>query len=240
MNNSQHTFLYGGPRNGSWYYQYVLCARNEDLYSGTENIDYADTTTRMGVGGTVFKSVVNDSLYDSLTFAEYTKPGNLFEVAMIQPRDTFLENLQLIEDAGRFLVCKGKESFDLSGVPHEKIYIRRPLLDQWKSYATARLLKKFQWEDGDVAQTDDVSVGDVDTAQVKLDFRLRMNHVYNGYEIHKDDPNFTVIDYADVMSLNVSSPLVTTPPHSYDDEVTEYIEDTSFMSEVLEREASIF
>ena len=45
-----------------------LCARNEDLYSGTENIDYADTTTRMGVGGTVFKSVVNDSLYDSLTF----------------------------------------------------------------------------------------------------------------------------------------------------------------------------
>ena len=70
---SQHTFLYGGSRNGSWYYQYVLCARNEDLYSGTENIDYADTTTRMGVGGTVFKSVVNDSLYDSLTFAEYTK-----------------------------------------------------------------------------------------------------------------------------------------------------------------------
>ena len=39
---------------------------------------------------------------------------------MIQPRDTFLENLQLIEDADRFLVCKGKESFDLSGVPHEK------------------------------------------------------------------------------------------------------------------------
>ena len=53
------------------------------------------------------------------------------------------------------LVCKGKEIFDLS-VPHEKIYIRRPLLDQWKSYATARLLKKFQWEDGDEAQTDDV------------------------------------------------------------------------------------
>ena len=92
----------------------------------------------------------------------------------------------------------------------KKIYIRRPLLDQWKSYATARLLKKFQWEDGD-AQTDDVSVGDVDKAQVKLDFRLRMNHVYNGYEIHKDDPNFTVIDYADVMSLNVSSPLVPHP-----------------------------
>ena len=82
-------------------------------------------------------------------------------------------------------------------------------------------------------------MGDVDRAQVKLDFRLRMNHVYNGYEIHKDDPNFTVIDYADVMSLNVSSPLGNTP-HSYDDEVTEYIEDTSFMSEVLERGKPIF
>ena len=48
-----------------------------------------------GVGGTVFKSVVNDSLYDSLTFQPVHWKS--FEVA-IQPRDTF-ENLQLIEDA---------------------------------------------------------------------------------------------------------------------------------------------
>ena len=235
---SKHTFIYGGPRNGSWHMQYYLTATDATLYSGTENIDHSHDGISDGAQGTIFKRVVDDSLYDSLEFADYTKGGNLFEVAMLMP-NFWDANLAKIEAAGKFLVCKGTDGFDVSGIDHNKVYVQKPLADQWRSYALARLIGKFQWETGETP-SGEVTLGGADTTEMKNFFVSRMTAAFDNYETYKDDSNVTLKTFSQVIALDTASPLIATPTHTYTTEASDFLSDTSFMSALLTRESSLF
>lgn len=149
-----HIFIFGGPRNGSWHYQFVRTSQEPLLYSGLKEVDWKSDNYRNFDGdvhhGTVFRSGADD-IYKKLILEDHTQPANFFEACCLQSPETFFDNVNYIEDSGYRLCVKGYEQAVglAEAVDHDKIYIHRPLKDQWRSYALANLTRRWQWEKDD-------------------------------------------------------------------------------------------
>lgn len=242
---TDHVFIFGGPRNGSWHYQYARCAADPNLYSGTEDLDWSGSNTRkFGETihtGTTFRQSQNE-IEKGLWIEEYTKPGVLFEIAFLQSPAQFIHNIDHVESYGKKLICKGYEhSYGMGEiVDHEKVYIKRPFADQWRSFALCHILKKWQWEENDEVPESEIVMGDTDKKYVIDAFSSRMNVVYNFYSLHKDISDFNVIDFGDVVSMTSNSPLKPTPKLKLSAGVQEFISDMTPFQENLELEEKLF
>lgn len=242
---TNHVFIFGGPRNGSWHYHYSRCKSDPLLYGGTENLDWSGKNTRK-FGDTVYSGTSfrqqKDDIFPLLQFEEVTLPGVFFENCFLQSPENFMHNIDIIERHGRKAICKGYEhTYGLSDIyDHEKVYIKRPLVDQWKSYAICHITKKWQWEEGDTMPDSEISMADTNKESVRELFLNRMTTVYNFYGLHKDLSEFTVLDYSDVLSMPNDSPLIPTPKPKLSSEVNDYIHDLSKFDNLLELEAKFF
>ena len=117
---------------------------------------------------------------------------------------------------------------------HQKVYIRRPLASQWRSFALANMTQRWQWEEGDIVP-DQVSTGKINKERITQSFIEKMTSVYMFYQQNHQDSNFTTISFEDVMSMDCNSPLLPSPKFNLTEEAEEYLEDltpfkTSFLS----------
>lgn len=235
---TDHVFIFGGPRNGSWHYQFARCQADPVLYSGLEDLDWDSDNSqkfeRGDVYGTVFRRG-NDSLYSSLELAGDSIKFNLFESACMQPPEIFMDNADMVESYDRKLIAKCyPHNYGLCDiVEHEKVYIKRSLISQWRSFALANMSQRWQWEPNDVAPTE-VSTDNIDKEKLTKDFIQKMTSVYLFYQHRHQDENFTTISFEDVMSMECNSPLMPSPKFNLTAEAEDYIEDlTPFTTSFL-------
>ena len=236
---TDHVFIFGGPRNGSWHYQYARCQADPVLYSGLEDLDWDTDNKREYSHATAYSTVFRkgkDPLYQSMEFIADTGVFNLFESACLQPPEIFMDNADMIESQGRKLIAKSyPHTYGLCDIlEHQKVYIRRPLVSQWRSFALANMSERWQWEENDVVP-DQVSTDKIDKEQITKSFIEKMTSVYMFYQQNHQDLNFTTISFEDVMSMDCNSPLLPSPKFNLTDEAEEYLEDltpfkTSFLS----------
>jgi hypothetical protein len=234
-----HVFIFGGPRNGSWHYQYARCQSDPVLYSGLEDLDWDTDNKREYPHTTAYSTVFRkgkDPLYQSMEFIADTGVFNLFESACLQPPEIFMDNADMIESQGRRLIAKCyPHSYGLCDIlEHQKVYIRRPLASQWRSFALANMSQRWQWEEGDIVP-DQVSTDNINKEQITKSFIEKMTSVYMFYQQNHQDSNFTTISFEDVMSMDCNSPLLPSPKFNLTEEAEEYLEDltpfkTSFLS----------
>jgi hypothetical protein len=226
---TDHVFIFGGPRNGSWHYQYARCQADPVLYSGLEDLDW-DTGGKypdIDAYGTAFRKG-KDPLYQSIEFAGSSCHFNLFEAACMQPPEFFMDNADTIEDADRRLIAKGYPHVHglCDIVEHQKVYIRRQLVSQWRSFALANMSQRWQWEKNDEAPVE-VSTDNIDKNKLARNFAERMTEVYLFHQRTHEDPNFTTISFEDVLSMECNSPLLPSPDFNLTAEAEDYIEDLS-------------
>jgi hypothetical protein len=228
---TDHVFIFGGPRNGSWYYQYARCQSDPMLYSGLEDLDW-DTDNKREYSHTTAHSTVfrkgKDPLYQSMEFVADTGVFNLFESACLQPPEVFMDNADKIEGANRKIIAKCyPHTYGLCDiVEHEKVYIRRPLVSQWRSFALANMTQRWQWETNDVVPVQ-VSTDKIDKQKIVQSFIQKMTEVYLFYQQRYQDSNFTTIHFEDVMSMECDSPLSPSPKFNLTEEAEDYLEDLS-------------
>ena len=226
---TNHVFIFGGPRNGSWYYQYARCQADPVLYSGLEDLDWETDNKREYSNATAYSTVFRkgkDALYQSMEFIANTGVFNLFESACLQPPEIFMDNADMIESQGRKLIAKSyPHTYGLCDIlEHQKVYIRRPLVSQWRSFALANMSQRWQWEEGDIVP-DQVSTDNINKEQITKSFIEKMTSVYMFYKQRHQDSNFTTISFEDVMSMDCNSPLLPSPKFNLTDEAEEYLED---------------
>lgn len=226
---TNHVFIFGGPRNGSWHYQYARCQADPVLYSGLEDLDWDSDNRQEFEQGTAYGTVFRkgkDPLYQSMELLGDSHSFNLFESACMQPPEVFMDNADNIEDAGRKLIAKCyTRTFGLCDIlEHQKVYIRRPLVSQWRSFALANMSQRWQWEEGDIVP-DQVSTDNINKEQITKSFIEKMTSVYMFYKQKHQDSNFTTISFEDVMSMDCNSPLLPSPKFNLTDEAEEYLED---------------
>lgn len=226
---TDHVFIFGGPRNGSWHYQYARCQADPVLYSGLEDLDWDGETRKefseTSAYGTVFRRG-KDPLYNDLITLGDSVHFNFFESACMQPPEVFMDNADMIESQNRKLIAKCYPNVHglCDIVDHEKVYIRRPLVSQWRSFALANINQRWQWEKDDVVP-EEVSTGNIDKNKLTNSFLQKMTEVYLFYQQRHQDPNFTTISFDDVMSMECESPLLPSPKFNLTAEAEDYIED---------------
>lgn len=226
-----HIFIFGGPRNGSWHYQFVRTSQEPMLYSGLKEVDWKSDNYRNFNGdvhhGTVFRAGTDD-IYKKLTLEDHSQPSNFFEACCLQSPETFFDNVNYIEDSGYRLCVKGYEQAVglAEAVDHDKIYIHRPMKDQWRSYAIAYLTRRWQWEKDD-STPEMIEMNSVSKTEVCNRFMSRMYNAFDFYKRYRGDENFTELSFEQVSKLPAVSPLKPTPKLKLSDEVEEWISDTS-------------
>lgn len=255
---SNHIFIFGGPRNGSWHYQFARTTMDDTLYSGTESLDMVGDNSRVfgetKYYGTVFREGLDD-IYKNLRLESFTQPGNFFETCLLQPTETFFYNLDIIEDAGKYLLVKGfEQSIGLiEATDHTKLYLRRPMKDQWRSYAICQLTKRWQWEKNELTRLEPkprpggfgprrgviwksprIEMGDFDKESAQFDFMKRMYTVLKFYQKHHEAENFVEVPFKSVVEMPAVSPITKTPELDLSDEVQEWITDMTPFDKPLE------
>lgn len=255
---NDHIFIFGGPRNGSWHYQFARTTLDDTLYSGTQLLDMEGNNSRMfgekEYHGTVFREGL-DNIYKNLRLESYTQPGNFFETCLLQPTEVFFHNLDVIEDAGKFLLVKGfEQSIGLiESTDHTKVYLRRPMKDQWRSYAICQLTKRWQWEKNELTRVEQtpkpggfgapksvawesprIEMGDFDKHAAQFDFMKRMYTVIKFYQKYHEEDNFVEVPFKEVINMPAVSPITKTPKLDLSDEVQEWITDMTPFDKPLE------
>ena len=235
---SNHIFIFGGPRNGSWHYQFARTTMDDTLYSGTQQLDMDGDNSRVfgekEYYGTVFRKGL-DNIYKHLRLEPFTQPGNFFETCLLQPTETFFYNLDVIEDAGKYLLVKGfEQSIGLiESTDHTKVYLRRPMKDQWRSYAICQLTKRWQWEKNEPTPPL-IEMGDFDKHAAQFDFMKRMYTVVKFYQKYHEEDNFVEVPFKEVINMPAVSPITKTPKLDLSDEVQEWITDMTPFDKPLE------
>ena len=235
---SNHIFIFGGPRNGSWHYQFARTTMDDTLYSGTQQLDMDGDNSRVfgekEYYGTVFRKGL-DNIYKHLRLEPFTQPGNFFETCLLQPTETFFYNLDVIEDAGKYLLVKGfEQSIGLiESTDHTKVYLRRPMKDQWRSYAICQLTKRWQWEKNEPTPPL-IEMGDFDKHAAEFDFMKRMYTVVKFYQKYHEEDNFVEVPFKEVINMPAVSPITKTPKLDLSDEVQEWITDMTPFDKPLE------
>ena len=230
----KHMFIFGGPRNGTWHFQYLLTKQHPIYYSGTENIDHWDTgySSITGITDLCFKSVSDDIIYKGLSRDESRDGGmHFFESNCLLDERDFYRNIQRVESFDRLVVNKGQETgLDaIDNIKHDKVFIQRNRKDQIRSWVVAMCLKRFHWDNSRL--WDDISLplvtldgidGDSVVTACKTKF-FAVDEMYNKY---KDQDNFTLIRYEDVSNLfDVEQDTIApTPSVTLSEEVERLIE----------------
>lgn len=229
---TNHVFIFGGPRNGSWVYMYSRKYLDSNLWSGTEHLDWQGNNLRTFDNGQTHQAVSfrlpNDELSKQMIFSDGSMPGSAFEIMCLQEPYNFLYNMDILNATGKKLIAKGYEhSRGLTEtVPHEKVFIHRPLVDQWKSYALCHVLKQWQWEKDDQIP-DNISMDGINKKELSDGFIKRMFSVFGFYETCKNQENFTRLDYDEVLQMENDCPLLPTPKIDLPQSVQDFIHDTA-------------
>lgn len=205
----KHMFIFGGPRNGTWHFQYLLTKQHPIYYSGTENIDHWDTgySSLTGITDLCFKSVSDDIIYKGLS-SDLSRDGGMhfFEGNCLLDTKDFYRNIQRIESFDRLVVNKGQEvCLDaIDNIKHHKVFIQRNRKDQIRSWVIAMCLKRFHWIPTDMWDEMTlplVTLGGIDGDSVVTAVKTKFDAVDKMYNKYKDQDNFTLIRYEDVTNF---------------------------------------
>lgn len=207
---TDHVFVFGTPRSGAHYYQYARCSTDPVLYSGDKD----------------------DGLCSQMGF----DAGDMFETLCFSDPWTFMDRLDMVEKEGKRVIAKFfEEGVGLcETVEHEKVFLYRPIVDSWKSFALASIIKRWHWtKEDDVPEL--VTMSGIDKEQICRNFISKCLASVAFYQNYRNHDNTKLVCFDEVIGMECNSPLIPTPEMELSMDTAEFLSDiTPFTKKIIE------